>query len=55
MKAVGRLAAGWTVRGSNPGASEGVRTSKQALGPTQPHIEFVPGLFPWSKVAGAWH
>ena len=28
--------------------------SRPTLGPTQPPIQWIPGLFPWGKSAGAW-
>ena len=54
-QSVQRLATGWAVRGSNPGADETFRTRPdRPLGPPS-LLRSWYGVFPEFKVAGAWH
>jgi hypothetical protein len=49
------LATSWTVRGSNFGGGRDFpHPYRPALGPTQLPIQWVLGLFPGGKAAGAW-
>jgi len=44
-QSVQRLATGWTVRGSNPGGREIFPyLSRPTLRPTQPPVQWIPGL-----------
>ena len=53
-QSVQRLEGGWTVRGSNPGGGEILRTCPdRPLGPTQAPVQWVQGLSRGYKAVGA--
>jgi hypothetical protein len=48
---------GWTVQDLNPGGSKRLyflQIVQTTQGLTQPPVQWVSGLSPWSKAAGAW-
>jgi hypothetical protein len=52
-QSVYRLATGWAVQGPNPGRREIIpHPFIPVLGPTQPPIQWIPGLFPGGKRSG---
>ena len=55
-QSVQRFATGWTVRGSNPGGGGEIFRTRpgRPWGTTQPSVQWVPGIFPEGKAAGAW-
>jgi len=53
-QSVQRLVTGWTVRGSNPGGGARFSAPIQTVpGAPLPRIQWVTGLFPGGKAAGA--
>jgi hypothetical protein len=59
VQSVGRLAMGWTTKRSEFGVPKGARIFTSPCRPDrlrsiQPPIQWVPGLFPGGKAAGAW-
>jgi len=52
---VSRLHTVWTVQGSNPGGGRDFpHPYRPAVGPTQPTVKWVVGLFLVGKMTGAW-